>query len=75
MQRKAVEDAKADMQRLLVRIDEMERCAGWNRYTSEGNQNKGKPHPDDTFEGGEFVAAVKRASLDVQKSMTRMRNS
>lgn len=73
MQRKQVEAVKAEARRLLDRIAEMERAAGWTRYTSKGDQATCKPHPDDIFNAGKYVAAVKRASLDLSNSLVEIR--
>lgn len=73
MKRKNVDRVKAQAKELLHRIDMMERCAGWHRYTIEGNSAKSKPHPDDTFNSGQFCASVKRASMDLSKSLVELR--
>lgn len=73
MKRKQVEQVKAQAKELLHRIDVMERMAGWSRCTSEGNLASSKPHPDDTFEGGQHAASVKRASMDLSRSLVEIR--
>ncbi len=73
MKRKKVERVKAQAKELLHRIDVMERCAGWSRYTSNGNEATNKPHPEDTFSGGQYTASVKRASMDLSKSLVELR--
>ena len=76
MKRKEVERVKAQAKELLHRIDVMERCAGWRRFVSTGvlvNEHSGKPHPDDTFYGGQYTASVKRASMDLSKSLVDLR--
>jgi hypothetical protein len=75
MRRKDVDRVKAQAKELLHRIDVMERCAGWTRYTLEliGDQATSKPHPDDTFNAGQFCASVKRASMDLSKSLVELR--
>ena len=73
IQRKHIDAVKAEVNRLLQRIDEMERCAGWTRYTASGNAATSKPHPDDTFNGGQYAAAVKRSSLDLGRALVRLR--
>ena len=64
---------KADAARLLERIREMEAVAGWTRYGACGDEATSKPHPDDTFNYGQYTAAVKRASMDMSRSMVRLR--
>ena len=73
MKRKEVEAAKTEARRFLERVDVMERCAGWTRYTLDGNQATSKPNPDDTFNGGEYTAAVKRASMDLTRALAVIR--
>lgn len=73
MRRKLVNEAKEEALRLLKRIDELERCAGWHRWSAEGKSDTSKPHPDDTFNSGEFTAAVRRSSLDLTKALARLR--
>ena len=64
---------QADAARLLERIREMEAVAGWTRYERGGNKATGTPHPDDTFNYGQYTAAVKRASMDLSRSLVRLR--
>ena len=64
---------KADAARLLERIREMESVAGWTRYTDYVNAATSQPHPDDTFNSGQYTAAVKRASMDLSRSLVRLR--
>lgn len=74
IRRKHIDAIKAEAQRLLQRIDEMECCAGWYRY--EGGVNAaalGAKHPDDWLNGGQYAAAVKRASLDLSKALVEIR--
>lgn len=73
MKRKTVDEVKADAKRLLSKIDELERCAGWSRYNEFGNQATSKPHPDDSFNYGEFTAAVRRSSMDLTKALAKLR--
>ena len=73
MRRKKIDAVKAEAQRLLERIDVLERCAGWTRYTDYVNASTSKPHPDDTFKNGQYTAAVKRASLDLSKALVEIR--
>jgi hypothetical protein len=76
MKRKEVERVKAQAKELLHRIDVMERCAGWRRFVSVGvvvYSEDGKPHPDDSFYGGKYTASVKRASMDLSKSLVELR--
>ena len=72
MNRKQVDRVKAQAKELLHRIDVMERCAGWFNRATYGQENP-KPHPDDRFNGGQFTASVKRASMDLSKSMVELR--
>lgn len=73
MQRKQVETVKAEARRLLDRIAEMERGAGWTRFTLGGNMATSKPHPDDEFDPGRYTAAVKRASMDLSRALVEIR--
>lgn len=79
MKRKEIDLIKAEVARLLQRIDEMERLAGWTRYSSTKNSAgnydhaTSKPHPEDRFNGGQYTAAVKRASLDLSKALVEIR--
>lgn len=68
MRRKLVNEAKEEARRLLKRIDEMERCAGWRKWTVDGYKATSKHHIDDCFNTGEFTAAVRRSSLDLTKA-------
>jgi hypothetical protein len=76
MRRKDVDRVKAQAKELLHRIDVMERCAGWHRFVQVGlmvNEESSRPHPDDTFNAGQFCASVKRASMDLSKSLVELR--
>jgi hypothetical protein len=76
MRRKDVDRVKAQAKELLHRIDVMERCAGWRRFVQVGlmvDQESSKPHPEDTFNPGQFCASVKRASMDLSKSLVELR--
>ena len=79
MKRKQIDAIKSEIARLLQRIDELERCAGWTRYSSTKNATgnydhaTNEPHPEDTFNSGRYVAAVKRASLDLSKALVEIR--
>ena len=73
MRRETLDTAKEEAKRFLQRCDEMERLAGWNRYTSKGNEATSKPNPEDTFDSGQYVAAVKRASLDLTRALADLR--
>jgi hypothetical protein len=79
VKRKEIDLIKAEVARLLQRIDEMERLAGWTRYSSTKNSAgnydhaTSKPHPEDRFNGGQYTAAVKRASLDLSKALVEIR--
>ena len=79
MKRKEIDTIKSEIARLLQRIDEMERCAGWTRYGSTKNaagnydHATSKPHPEDTFNCGKYAAAVKRASFDLSKALVEIR--
>ena len=73
MNRKIVDQAKADALRFLARVDELERCAGWTRYTTGRDQATSTPHQDDSFNYGQYTAAVKRASMDLTRSLAILR--
>jgi hypothetical protein len=79
VKRKKIDAIKAEVARLLQRIDDLERCAGWTRYSSTKNaagnydHATSKPHPEDVFIGGQYAAAVKRASLDLSKALVEIR--
>ena len=76
MIRSDVDRVKAQAKELLRRIDEMERCAGWRRFVDFGviaDQHSSKPHPDDRFSAGQFTASVKRASMDLTRSLVDLR--
>ena len=73
MKRKEIDAIKAEVARLLQRIDELERLAGWTRYEKFENAATSKPHPEDRFNGGQYTAAVKRASLDLSKALVEIR--
>lgn len=73
MKRKTVDEVKAEATRLLSKIDELERCAGWSHWTTEGDKTTSKPHPDDSFNYGEFTAAVRRSSMDLTKALAKLR--
>lgn len=75
MKRKQTDAVKAEVARLLERITEMERMAGWTRYSAHGVYASSNPHPDDSFNGGQYVAAVKRASLDLSRLLIDLRKS
>ena len=71
MNRRIIESVKTEAHRLLVKIDMMERCAGWTIYTQDVVQ--GMPHPKDRFEYGQYTAAVKRASMDLSRALVEIR--
>jgi len=71
MNRRIIESVKTEAHRLLVKIDMMERCAGWTNYTQDVVQ--GMPHPKDRFEYGQYTAAVKRASMDLSRALVEIR--
>jgi hypothetical protein len=76
MRRKDVDRVKAQAEELLHRIDMMERCAGWHRFVQVGlmvNEESSRPHPDDIFTQGQFTASVKRASMDLTRSLVGLR--
>lgn len=73
MRRALVDEVKAEANRLLKKIEELEALAGWTRYTQDGNQATSKQHPDDSFTGGEYTASVRRASMDLTKALARLR--
>jgi len=75
MNRDKIDQAKADALRFLARVDELERCAGWHRYTATGNEATSTPHPDDSFNYGQYTAAVKRVSMDLTRSLAQVRKS
>lgn len=76
MKRKEIDAIKTEVNRLLQRIDEMERCAGWYNYDAPGGfatEATSKPQPADYFNAGKYTAAVKRASLDLSKALVEIR--
>jgi hypothetical protein len=79
VKRKEIDAIKAEVARFLQRIDDLERCAGWTRYSSTQNaagnydHATSKPHPEDVFNYGKYTAAVKRASLDLSKALVEIR--
>ena len=79
IRRKQIDAIKAEALRLLQRIDELERCAGWTRYSATQNaagkydRATSKPHPEDVFNYGKHTAAVKRASLDLSRALVGIR--
>ena len=79
MRRKEIDAIKTEAARLLQRIDELERMAGWTLYRStpnaagEYNHATSTIHPDDRFNSGQYTAAVKRASLDLSKALVGIR--
>ncbi len=72
MKRQDVDRVKAQAKELLHRIDQMERCAGWFNVVTHGQDNP-KPHPRDRFSSGQFTASVKRASMDLTRSLVDLR--
>jgi len=73
MKRSDVDYVKFEARRLLQRIDELERMAGWYRYADGEDKSTSKPHPDDFFRPGQYTAAVRRARLDLAKALPRIR--
>ena len=74
MKRSDVDRVKAQAKELLHRIDQMERCAGWVNVATHGQQASPKPcHPGDRFSAGQFTASVKRASMDLTRSLVALR--
>lgn len=76
IQRKKIDAVKAEAQRLLQRIDELERCAGWDNFDTPGvraNHRTAKPGPNDVFNYGQHTAAVKRASMDLSRALVPIR--
>jgi len=73
VKRKEIDAIKAEVARLLQRIDDLERLAWWKRYEKGENAATNKPHLEDTFYGGQYTAAVKRASLDLSKALVEIR--
>jgi len=71
MNRKTTDKAKAQARRLIEEIETMERCAGWFRVVD--GVRTSKPHPDDNFNGGEYAASVKRASMDMTRTLADLR--
>lgn len=77
MKRSDVDIVKVECTRLLARISELERCAGWSRYESFADGTvkdcaTKQPHPNDIFDGGHYVSAVKRARLDLRRVLTKI---
>lgn len=76
IQRKHIDAVKAEANRLLQRINEMERFAGWHNYDVPGGfatEATSKPQPTDLLNGGQYAAAVKRSSLDLSRALVRLR--
>ena len=73
MKRSDVDRVKAQAKELLHRIDQMERCAGWVNVVTHGQANPTKPCPGDRFSAGQFTASVKRASMDLTRSLVDLR--
>lgn len=73
IRREQIDAIKTEVARLLQRIDELECFAGWTRYEKGGNAATINPHPDDSFDSGQYTAAVKRASLDLSKALVEIR--
>ncbi len=73
MKRGTIEAVKTEAARLLERIAEMERSAGWTRYEKGGDKATIKPHPNDNFNTGKFTAAVRRASMDLSRALVEIR--
>lgn len=79
MRRKEIEAIKAEIDRLLRRIEMMEHMAGWTRYSNKPNaagqydHATSAKHPDDKFNSGQYTAAVKRASLDLSRALVEIR--
>lgn len=51
----------------------MERGAGWVNVVTHGQANPKPPCPDDRFNAGQFTARVKRASMDLTRSLVDLR--
>lgn len=73
MNRRHIDRVKAQAQELLHRIEIMEQCAGWTRFTAMRDEATSKPHPDDRFNSGQYTASVKRASMDLSRSLVEIR--
>lgn len=74
IKRKDIDTVKTEVTRLLKAIDLLERMAGWRNYKNGVNEAAlGKKQPDDSFNGGQYAAAVKRASLDLSKALVEIR--
>ena len=73
MKRSDVDRVKAQAKELLHRIDQMERCAGWVNVVTYGQPDPKPPCPGDRFSAGQFTASVKRASMDLTRSLVDLR--
>lgn len=73
MKRHETDKVKAQCKELLHRIDVMERVSGWHNYTTNGNNTACKTSPHDTFNYGQYTASVKRASMDLTRSLVELR--
>lgn len=77
MQRAKIYAVKAEAKRLLEKIDQLERCAGWTRYecgtSGWSDFATTTPHPNENFNYGQYTAAVRRASLDLTRALSEMR--
>lgn len=65
MRKKVVDDAKAAAKRLLERIALMERAAGTYDYSERTN--------DPYYNSGQYTAAVRRASMDLTRTLAALR--
>jgi hypothetical protein len=65
MRKKVVDDAKAAAKRLLERIALMERAAGTYDYSERKN--------DPYYNSGQYTAAVRRASMDLTRTLAALR--
>lgn len=73
IQRKNIDAVKEEAHRLLQKIDEMERCAGWHNSFNGTRKATLEIRQDDTFNGGQYAGAVKRASMDLSRALVALR--
>ena len=71
MNRKTTDKAKAQALRLIEEIEMMEGFTDWFRLVDGVRSHI--PHPDDIFNGGAEVAAIKRASMDLTRTLADLR--
>ena len=73
IQRKDLNEAKQAAAKLLETIGVLELEAGWHRFEGGENIATGTPHPEDIFYGGQYAATVKRASMDLSRALSIIR--